>query len=176
MLSLVLVGLIVIIKADLFHAQCEMELKILDEYCIDVNASIIQQVDDRNGFDQNCKYVEDKNEFCGYSMQEITTNELHLQHETPTKHYIDDIYFTFKGKVYNKTTGSFYCVIDGLSKSQAISYYDYDTNYCNMFNLFRDGNSSQLNFYLTIDIKSCKFHPEIDNIDWRPSYQQCDKY
>ena len=163
-------------NGDLFHAQCEMEIRILDEYCIDINASIIEQVHDRNGFNSSCEYFDDKNEFCGYSMHGITDDQVHLQHETPVKHYVDDIHFTFKGEVKNETTGSFYCIVDGISKSQALSYYDYDTNYCNMFNLFRDGNTSNLNFYLAIDIQNCKFHPDIDNVDWRPSYKQCDKY
>ena len=50
-----------------------------------------------------------------------------------------------------------------------------DTNFCNIFNLFRNGNASQLNFDLSIRYGNCAFHPDTQN-SYNPAYAQCDKY
>ena len=154
--------------AQMFHAHCSIDVTVYGMNCMDVNISIINQVNDRTGFDSNCKYSDLAKEFCGYSMHDITDSKIHLKHETPVKHYVDDIYFTYK-QMDN------YCLVSGSSQSEPISYYDYDTNYCNMFNLFRNGNATQLNYNVSIQTKKCKFHPDIGQ-DLSPSIKQCNKY
>jgi hypothetical protein len=46
---------------------------------------------------------------------------------TPVKKYVDDIAFEFS------QTGAD-CLVKARSRSQTLSYYDYATNYCNMWN------------------------------------------
>ena len=62
--------------------------------------------------------------------QETSDQMIWVTRTTPTKHYVDDIEFLLSG------TGST-CTINAKSQSQSLSYYDYDTNYCNMYNVFK---------------------------------------
>jgi len=62
--------------------------------------------------------------------QEVTDSSVWVTRTTPTKHYVDDIEFLLTDK-----NGS--CSISAKSQSQSLSYYDYDTNYCNMYNVFK---------------------------------------
>ena len=107
-------------------------------------------------------------EVCGYSL--ISAGDsLHIQHETPEKHYIDDVYFSFSDSDSE-------CIISAKSKSEPNSYYDYDTNFCNIFNLFRDGTAEKLNYDISIEYGDCEFHPSTDNNDYSAAYSQCNTY
>ena len=67
---------------------------------------------------------------------------------TPVHHYVDDIEFTF-------TDQGTKCQIDAKSRSQTLSYYDYNTNYCNMYNVIR----SQPIQYTKVTTTECKWSP-----------------
>eukprot|EP00483_Globobulimina_turgida_P004773 UN04782 len=171
------IGVIFGVHGQAYHAHCDLEITVFNEHCLLLNSFIINQTNNRIGFGEQCKYSDLGNEFCGYSTSELTESKIHLQHETPQNHYIDDIYFSFKEIVSDKYDDpNYYCLMRASSVSEARRYYDYDTNYCNMFNLLRYGNSSTLNFNISIQIKDCKFHPNIDNKQWTASIQQCNTY
>ena len=72
--------------------------------------------------------------------------------------YTDDVEF-----VTSASNGG--CSVVSKSQSQSLSYYDYDTNYCNMYNPIR---KSGLKFSAP-KTSNCKFIP--DDAD-----TQCDKY
>jgi len=67
---------------------------------------------------------------------------------TPTKHYVDDIEFTLtpgkSNSAYN--VGGETCTIMAKSRSESLSYLDYDTNYCNMWNVLRGSGLDFENF------------------------------
>ena len=46
---------------------------------------------------------------------------------------MDDILFDFVSSSDDFTKGS--CTVKAKSRSQTLSYYDYNTNYCNMWNV-----------------------------------------
>ena len=173
MFFVIAISLIFAVNA-VFHAHCGLEITVNNTICMDVYTMIIDETKNRSGFGTDCKYSDAGNEFCGYIFKETTSDlKIHLQHETPVKHYVDDIYFQFQGYTTDKIN---ICKVNGLSQSETISVYDYDTNYCNIFNLFRNGSSSTLNYNISIMANNCPFHPKIDNKDWNPSIEQCNKY
>lgn len=66
---------------------------------------------------------------CLYKFLTETANTLSGTHETPIKHYIDDISYTF-------TDAGDKCNVEGYSSSQLwYAILDYGTNYCNIYNL-----------------------------------------
>eukprot|EP01084_Bolivina_argentea_P137412 241995_1 len=157
------------------HANCNMHLTIKNTQVATLNSSLVKMVESRQGFNSStCVYAAQQNEFCGYSMAPCSTLENHFKHETPTHHYVDDIYF------YNWTQHGSDVVVHGKSQSEPNSLYDYDTNFCNIFNLFRDGNAEKLNEDLQIKYSSgkegsCEFHPDTEN-GYAPAYKQCNTY
>jgi hypothetical protein len=81
---------------------------------------------------------------------------------TPTKHYIDDVIFELSGASAIANS----CKVLSRSRSRKLSYYDYDTNFCNMYNVFR---TSGLTFSKVAPTKgSCKWVPD--------DLKLCDKY
>ena len=53
--------------------------------------------------------------------------------------------------------------------------YYIDTNFCNIFNLFRNGNVSSLNYDIEIKYGTCDFHPDTSK-GYGPAYDQCNTY
>lgn len=62
--------------------------------------------------------------------QETAGSNIWVTRTTPTKHYVDDIEFSLA-----ESSGN--CTISARSRSETMSYYDYETNYCNMYNVFK---------------------------------------
>ena len=65
---------------------------------------------------------------------------------TPVKKYVDDIIFEFVATAANE------CVVKSRSKSQSLSYYDYSTNYCNMWNPL-----TYTDVYTKLYVSHCKY-------------------
>jgi hypothetical protein len=75
-------------------------------------------------------------ERCGYNVTSVEQNDadecvLKITHETPTKHYVDNISFDIS------STASDVCSGTANSKSTPLSIKDYGTNYCNIYNILR---------------------------------------
>ena len=110
---------------DLAHANCAMSTSV-PVSCQSAFAALHQTVttfkDPANGL---------------YAMvQEASDTSIWVTRTTPTKHYVDDIEFEFE----TSSTGT--CNINAKSRSQSLSYYDFDTNYCNMYNVLRSSGLS----------------------------------
>jgi hypothetical protein len=78
-------------------------------------------------------------ERCGYNVTAVKQNDdmscvLELTHETPTKHYVDNIVFTLAADADDNTQYTS-CAGTADSKSEPLSIGDYGTNYCNIYNL-----------------------------------------
>ena len=81
---------------------------------------------------------------------------------TPTLHYTDDIEFAI---ATNPSMPKGVCNVFARSRSQTMSYEDADTNYCNMWNVFRS--------------QGLKFAPPVTNeCKWVPTdpATTCNKY
>jgi len=135
-----------------------------------LNDALVKMVQSRRNYTSaTCVYADQGNEFCGYSVVSTSTDFDHFQHETPVHHYVDDIEF------WNFKQSGDDVVVDSGSKSEPNSFYDYDTNFCNIFNLFRNGNVSKLNYDLEIKYGNCDFHPDTSK-SFDAAYEQCDTY
>ena len=66
---------------------------------------------------------------------------------TPVAKYVDDQIFEFTQVGAN-------CSVQARSRSQTTSYYDYDTNYCNMWNVF-----NSLASFENLTTTKCKWVP-----------------
>ena len=131
---------------DSFHAHCAFET-VSDKPC-DETYSVLQKVltdfsepafkDPAHGF--YAKVHEDKNSQLWYTRMGAG------------KKYTDNMEFLFAAE----DTG---CKITGKSKSISLSYYDYYTNYCNIYNPLRE---SGLNFSEPKN-SQCKFAPDLQS-------------
>ena len=102
------------------HASCNMTLTISGSKVEDVNNSLVQMVQQRQGFDSStCIYADQENEFCGYSVVSLDSGLDHFKHETPVHHYVDDVEF------FNFTQRGENVVIGAGSRSEPNSIYDY---------------------------------------------------
>jgi Protein of unknown function (DUF1499) len=67
---------------------------------------------------------------------------------TPVAKYVDDVAFEFA-----QTAAG--CVVKARSRSQSLSYYDYSTNYCNMWNPLQNAAT-----FSNLKVHDCKFPAE----------------
>ena len=79
---------------------------------------------------------------------------------TPSGWFKDDVLFEFFGDPEDFQAKG--CTVKSKSRSQFISYYDYSTNYCNMWNVINTvqmpegGNALDT---ATIEVSDCKWAP-----------------
>ena len=96
-----------------------------------------------------------------YAVVEEGSNQyVWVTRTTPVKHYVDDIIFMVGGD------GST-CTVQSKSRSQTLSYYDYDTNFCNMYNVFRSSGVA----FSAPKVGDCKWVPADADLT-----ATCDKY
>eukprot|EP01084_Bolivina_argentea_P007372 13843_1 len=157
------------------HAKCYMSITVYNTTIKTLNDSIVKMVQTRQGIppdnSQTCVYSSQAAEFCGYSVKSLSGTDNHFQHETPVHKYVDDLNWS---KWTENKNG---VVVQVDSESEPNSIGDYDTNFCNNFNLFRNGNAHQLNYQIKIEYTSCtnSHHPDTSK-NWDAAYKQCDTY
>ncbi|XP_053374569.1 uncharacterized protein LOC128547029 [Mercenaria mercenaria] len=107
------------------HASCKIQWNFPSVTCADFGSRIVAQAKKWETAD-NCANGGEK---CLYKVSSQSVTEIKGTHETPVKHYVDDLTFTMK------PAGSG-CTVDGFSTSETwYAYLDYSTNYCNLNNL-----------------------------------------
>ena len=82
-----------VLKAPI-HAQCNVDWSWPSTPCSQIQKSLLSQISVWSGED-NCK---DGGEKCLYKLINQTDKVIHATHETPVKHYVDDLTFTFSAK------------------------------------------------------------------------------
>lgn len=108
-----------------FHASCRVDWSF-GKSCDAVQAALRNQMEIWKTAD-NCG----TGQKCLYTFLNFTSTTLTGLHETPVKHYVDDISFTF-----TPGGGEDICNVQGFSSSQLwYAILDYGTNYCNIKNL-----------------------------------------
>ena len=105
---------------DSFHANCAMDVTYTGQSCGAVWSSMKSILTQYQNGDPG------KGIYAFIDMKENTY--FWMTRTTPVKKYVDDIAFEFVGTA----TGD--CIVRSRSRSQSLSYYDYSTNYCNMWN------------------------------------------
>ena len=135
---------------DTAHAHCAMATT-LSASCSDVYSALSTTV---------AKPAWDPASGAYAVKQEVAGSMIWVTRTTPTKHYVDDIEFTLTG------TGAS-CEVSAKSRSETLSYYDYDTNYCNMYNVFK---SSGVKFS-PVTTDQCAWVPDAADVE-----ATCNKY
>lgn len=121
-----ILGLVVGIFAlsNPIHASCTVHWSF-GIPCSDVRTKILDQIQKWNG-PAGCVKGGEK---CLYKLVSNSGNTLKATHETPKKHYVDDLTFSFD------TEGNT-CYVQGHSTSETwYAVLDSGTNYCNLENL-----------------------------------------
>ena len=135
---------------DALHAHCGMQTTV-GTSCDDVYAALNKTVS-TSGFDPAGGI---------YAIKQATSgSNLWVTRTTPTKHYVDDIEFTLTG---TKAV----CSITAKSQSETLSYYDYDTNYCNMYNVFKKSGIE----FTPVTTSECSWIPKPADLE-----ATCNKY
>jgi hypothetical protein len=122
---------------DALHANCAMKALYPGEACATTYANMRKVITSWKGGDPGKGLYDIK--------EEKENTYIWVTRTTPVKRYVDDIAFEFS------TTGSG-CQVSSRSRSQSLSYYDYSTNYCNMWNPIKYTGSFQ-----GLVVSDCKF-------------------
>ncbi|XP_071102778.1 uncharacterized protein [Haliotis cracherodii] len=106
------------------HASCKVNWTF-SLPCMNVSRAIVKQIGTWEG-DAGCANGGEK---CFYKLVSSTATQVKATHETPEKHYVDDLTFTF-------SQATNVCNVNGYSTSETwYAVLDYGTNYCNLHNL-----------------------------------------
>ena len=141
---------------DMFHANCQINVKVTNQDCTVAMQSLGKALDVGS------------NEMASppgfYKIKSTTSNMVWAERTTANKKYVDDVMFQIVGSDNGK------CDIVGKSRSQSVSYYDYNVNFCNMYNGLRIAQrDSGLEFG---DISNSKCSYGLTASD----YKTCDRY
>uniref|UniRef100_A0A7S3U4Q1 Uncharacterized protein n=1 Tax=Strombidinopsis acuminata TaxID=141414 RepID=A0A7S3U4Q1_9SPIT len=129
------------------HAHCSLSTDFVGMDCDSVYNAVNSEV---------AKWGSSKTSPAGglYRLYEESTDDyIWTTRLTRDEKYVDDQLFEFE-----PINGG--CHVAGQSRSQSPSYYDYDVNYCNMWNVYNGvGGFSNLH------ISSCDFYPSDSEIE-----------
>ncbi|XP_060086197.1 uncharacterized protein LOC132565566 [Ylistrum balloti] len=121
------------------HASCKAQWTV-GMACSQVETALLNQIQAWSG-PENCRSGP-INEKCLYVLTSNSGGVIKLTHETPLKHYVDDVTFTLKPQ------GDDSCVIAGYSTAETwYAVLDQGTNYCNMFNLLEGASFTTADGY-----------------------------
>ncbi|XP_065177531.1 uncharacterized protein LOC135808294 [Sycon ciliatum] len=111
------------------HASCNIQWTFATTSCDKVNEALYAAANKMQGT-TGC---DDGSEKCLYTVESHSASKMTLKHETPKKHYKDDLTITFSA------SGSG-CSVKAASTSETwYAYLDDGTNYCNLENLLTVG-------------------------------------
>ncbi|XP_048756013.2 uncharacterized protein LOC125666772 [Ostrea edulis] len=121
------------------HASCKIDWSF-SVSCDTVSSKIKGQINTWATAD-NCAKGGEK---CLYKFVSEASNQLKAKHETPVKHYVDDLTFTF-----TPVSSSAGCNVQGFSTSETwYAVLDYGTNYCNLHNLITGSGLDKASGYV----------------------------
>eukprot|EP00347_Sterkiella_histriomuscorum_P005487 403356427 len=123
---------------DSLHANCGMTVIYKNQECGQVLGKLEEVIKSFNPEKQSQGL---------YKIKESDSDYVWTTRETPTHHYIDDILFETSQKDSD-------CVVTSKSRSQALSYYDYETNFCNMWAVHNTTNG-----FSDLTTNNCTFVP-----------------
>ena len=131
----------------MFHAHCAMVYEFKESSCLEVYNIMKQKTED---------WQPEPNAGGIYSLWDaVEIENLWVTRTTPTHHYVDDIRWDYFGDEKNFQAKG--CRVEGKSRSRTLSYYDYNTNYCNMWNVFNQIPEAK---NLTAQTDQCKWVPK----------------
>ena len=136
-------------KFDSAHANCAMKVEYTQQTCATTYALFSYTLGNLHP---------EPNAGGFYAVKEQSEMDyIWTTRTTPVHEYVDDVIFEFA----DTKTG---CEVKSRSKSQTMSYYDYETNYCNMYNPHR-----YVGGFSGLTTSECKWVPT-------DATTTCDKY
>merc|ERR1711988_1485608 len=125
---------------DLFHAHCEQTWTVENAQCSRVKEFLAQQ------FKSCCADPDIMKNYTQYQLMSV--NDSVVQGNiTFTDKYVDVQTISLSQSGPN-------CIADACSVSHSLSFYGYDANFCDSYNLIRGGG-----FNFSYTLQSCLFHP-----------------
>ena len=121
---------------DMTHANCAMDVTFAGKTCSTIHDELKTVIDGYAAGDVGkgvYEYVESSSEY------------FWVTRTTPVHKYVDDIAF----ELSDSADG---CVVKSRSRSRTLSYYDYSTNYCNMWNPLHNADT-----FTNQSVHDCKF-------------------
>ena len=97
-----------------------------------------------------------------YNLKQQGNGQVWATRVTLNGKYTDDVEFTVATTGSNGT-----CAVQSKSRSQSLSYYDYDVNYCNQYNVIRSCGLS----FSAPTTSECKWVPKPEDLT-----TTCDRY
>ena len=141
-----LVGTQAFPEFDSFHAHCAMRVTMPTASCQQAFNSMKDAVQD---------WKPEPKAGGTYKMWDaIELEYFWATRTTASGKYVDDIEFEFFGNPANFREQG--CTVSAKSRSQSLSFYDYNTNYCNMWNVFKVVRDSGMSF----ESSECKWAPK----------------
>ena len=122
---------------DSFHANCAMDVTYTGKKCSVIYSEMKSTLDNYKAGDAGkgvYEYVESAQDTYFW-----------MTRTTPVHKYVDDILFEL-------TETDAGCGVKAKSRSRSLSYYDYSTNYCNMWNPLAHSDTFE-----NQNVHDCKF-------------------
>ena len=130
-------------RFDALHANCEMFVEYPNMTCDTLYTELDTELRSWADGDPSHGLIAVKEE------SSVAPSYIWTTRTTPVKKYVDDQIFELS---QNGTT----CTVHARSRSQTMSVYDYDTNYCNMWNALNYIGGMQ-----NLSIKNCTYYPDV---------------
>lgn len=122
------------------HASCRLQWTFTGQQCASVSDALVAAFKDMTGDDCG------SGEKCLYSLGSANATVITGKHETPAKHYKDDLSFHAAQEGAD-------CVVGGFSTSETwYAVLDDGTNYCNLRNL---ADHTGLAFHEAVSASDC---------------------
>eukprot|EP00347_Sterkiella_histriomuscorum_P012499 403368346 len=124
---------------DIFHANCVVQVTYPSQSCQQTHINLERTIRSFNP-EPDAKGI--------YAVKEsLPQDYIWATRTTPVQRYVDDIIFEVEQKGED-------CVVKAKSRSQTFSIYDFETNYCNIYNVHR-----YIGGFQDIKTEQCRFKP-----------------
>ena len=130
---------------DPAHAHCAIETTYPLQQCADIFDSFYSTIYDFSPDPQSGGF---------YTIKEQGDNDyIWATRKNAAKTMTDDVIFVFVDQHVSDT--QFQCQVQARSRSQAASYFDNETNYCNMWTILR-----AIPTFEVVDTRQCNWVPD----------------
>ena len=108
---LVLMNAVYMAQAYPAHASCQLQWDFAGMTCDKVMNKIVNQIDAWSGEELCMTGTDQVNEKCLYTLTYRDAGYLEATHETPEKHYVDDLFMTFTPDTTGKFGGQWFGMV-----------------------------------------------------------------
>ena len=126
------------------HAHCATETDFPGQKCSDVYTRFVNVIS---------SFRPEPKSKSTYKVVESKVNDyIWVTRTAIVSKYIDDVIFIFFEKTVDQAP---FCEVSARSRSQTESYFDYNTNYCNMWTVYQSVGGFEV-----VDTSKCQWVPD----------------